>query len=55
MKEKNSFWKKFSIALAIAAFLLASFAFEGLLNLLSDVPFIGPVARLLQHMRETAY
>lgn len=55
MEEKRSFWKKFGVALAIVAFILAAFAIDGLLNILSGVPIIGLVARFIRYLRNTVY
>jgi hypothetical protein len=51
--KKSSFWKKVGIAIAVVGFIVASFALNGLLRLLSEVPIIGIVAKWLLHFRET--
>ena len=42
-------------AVGIIAFVLACFAADGLLELLSDVPYVGRVAAFLQYLRETVF
>jgi len=53
--QKSGLWKKVGIAIGIIAFIIASFAIDGLLRLLSDIPIIGILAKWLLHLRETAY
>ncbi len=51
--QKSTFWKKIGIAAGVVGFIIASFAFDGLLRLLSEIPIIGILARWLLHLRET--
>jgi len=52
---KDGFWGKVGIALGIAAFIVASFAIDGLLLVLSDIPIIGILAKWILHMRNNTY
>ncbi len=53
--SKEGIWGKVGIALAVVAFILASFAIDGLLRILSEVPVIGFLAKWLLHMRNSVY
>jgi len=53
--QGGRFWKAVGIGLAVIAFIVASFAIDGILRLLSNVPVIGFVAQWILHMRETRY
>jgi hypothetical protein len=52
-KQKSALWKKVGIAIGVVGFIVASFAFDGLLRLLSEIPIIGILAKWLLHLRET--
>ena len=53
--SKSGLLKKVGLVLGIIAFIVAAFAIDGLLRLLSDVPIIGILARWILHLRETAH
>jgi len=53
--SKEGFWGKVGIAFVVVAFILASFAIDGLLRILSEVPVIGFLAKWLLHMRNSVY
>jgi hypothetical protein len=56
MSEKaGRFWKIVGFALAAIAFIVAGFAIDGILRLLSNVPVIGVLARFIMHLRDSAY
>ncbi len=53
--QKSGLWKKVGIVIGVVAFIVASFAIDGLLRLLSEIPIIGILAKWLLHLRETVY
>ena len=52
---KNRFWKIFGTIFGIILFIFISFAIDGLLRLLIDVPVIGIFARFLLYLRDKAF
>lgn len=52
---KEGFWGKVGIILGVVAFIFASFAIDGLLRILSEIPIIGYVAKWILHMRNSVY
>jgi len=52
---KEGFWGKVGIILGVVAFIFASFAIDGLLRILSEIPIIGFVAKWILHMRNSVY